>query len=248
MAVPVFVGAGTGAAILTGTATVSKTGCTSGNLILMHIAIGGQTEDWSTGTFVGLDTLAGSPGFSDGVLQGPYGTRYHGFQMGRATASTVSLDLTVGASGEDLFARLYEFSGEFEGTTLGSVIENSIGAGSPVWGHSNATSTSVADEGVGTNGNDRLALQLVALATNQAIGDFTGETGGDWTEAAEYQDATGVTSTMQLQTASIPSSGTIDGGSATVSSVAWGVWGIAIIPAAVSSAPTLRVMRSNLRW
>jgi hypothetical protein len=97
------------------------------------------------------------------------------------------------------------------------------------------SSVTVADIAVITNGTDRLACQFVAIGANQATASFTGETGGDWTEAeAEYATATGATATLQLQTASVAAAGTIDGGTQTISSADWGCIGTAIIPTAAA--------------
>src|SRR5262249_39018220 len=138
-----------------------------------------------------------------------------------------SVDMTVGASGNDLFLRLYEFSGASLGVTAGAVLEPAVGAAVA----EAATNTTVLDASVTTTARDRLALQFVGLASNQAVGDFTGETGGDWVEAvAEFSSASGATATLQLQTSAIAGAGTIDGGTMTITSVAWGVLGIAILP------------------
>jgi hypothetical protein len=245
VAVPVFVGAGSGAAILTGSGTVSKTSCTAGNLIIVHFIVRGTTYDWSAfSNETNIEALDGTPNTLENIRNSEEGGHF----IGRVTANgTCSADATVGASGEDIFLRMYEFSGAATGTTVATVLENDTG----VWDGSSATGTTVGDAIVTTNGGDRLALNFVQISSNLATTDFTGETGGDWTEAvAEYQDATGATATLQLQTASMVSSGTIEGGSYTIgSSVLWTSVGTAIIPAApAAGSVTLRTVRSSLRW
>lgn len=236
MAVPIFVGAGTGVEILTSIATASKTGCTAGNLILAHLVNRGNDYNFPT-SVTNISNLAGTASSIGQVtVDRPLGTgNVHSLYIGRATADgTCSVGAGVGAGSEDVYMRVYEFSGVFAGTDNTGIgtIEN----GGTTFAAGSGTSTSVLDTGVVTNGSDRLALQFVGLASNQAIGDFTGETGGDWTEAAEFQGATGSTATLQLQTAAISAAGTIDGGAVTVTSIGWGVIGIALIPAPTALA------------
>lgn len=225
---PTFVGAGSGVERLTtGSATVSKTGCTAGNIIVFHLHVLGATEDW--GGFVNevnVEALDGGDNDSTTIRTGS------NFQIvaGRAMANgTCSADFTVGASGEDIIARVYEFSGGSLGTTAAAVFENGAG----VTDFDTGTGTSIGDAGVTTSGSDRLAINFLALESSQAIGSFTGETGGDWTEAvAEYS---GTTMTLQVQTAAKASAGTLDGGTYTVgASTTW----LSISTALLPSAPT----------
>lgn len=242
MAVPVFAGAGSGAAVLTGTGTVSKTGCIAGNLLLIQFFVRGTTEDWSAfSNVVNIEGIDGTDNATTGVVAAQYGVF-----IGRVMANgTCSGDATVGASGEDIFMRMYEFSGASAGASVASVLENGVG----ITDTSSAISTDVGDAPLTTNGGDRLGLNFVYLNNNQAIGSFTGETGGDWTEAvAEYQEATGATATLQLQTTAMPSAGSIDGGAVTIgTSIEWVSRSTAIIPAS-GAPPTLLVTRSGLRW
>lgn len=224
LSVPGYVGAGSGVERLTtGSATASKTGCTAGDLLVFHLAVNGDTDDWSGwNSLVNCAALDGSTSNLT-ALYGDNGCQIH---VGRVIADgTCSANFSVGASGEDIAARVYEFSGEFTGTTLASVFENGTGQ----WEGASGTSTSVQDSFVTTNGAARLAVYFVWLRSAQATSDFTGETGGNLTEAAEY---IGTTLTLQLQTAEMLSAGTIDGGSYAVASTAWAVIGTAIIPAA----------------
>ncbi len=223
-----YVGAGTGAEqLVTGTMTVSKTGCTAGNLIMIQTARAGETADGTFGSRVNIEALDGIDLDTDHLRNA--GSRQ--VTVGRVMANgTVSVNIGVGASGEDAVCRLYEFSGASLGTTQATVFEHGAGTFSET---GVTTSTTVADAGVTTNGVDRLALQFVCLRTAQNVPNFTGETGGDWTELAEY---IGSTMTLQVQSATMASAGTIDGGTAAIASSYWAVIGTAIIPAAV--APT----------
>ncbi len=233
MAVPTFVGAGTGVAVLTGNGSASKTSCTADNLIIVHLVCRGNDYGFpfSITNIKSLDGTATSIGQI--TVDRTLGTgNVHSLYIGRAMSDgTCTAAAAAGAGSEDVFFRVYEFSGVYPGTDNTGVgtIENSA----TTFASAAGTSTSVLDTGVVTSDVQRLALQFVGLASNQAIGDFTGETGGDWAEIAEYQDATGSTATLQLQSASMAAAGTIDGGAVTVSSVGWGVIGLALIPASV---------------
>jgi len=230
VAVPTFVGAGTGVAVLTGSGTASKTTCTAGNIIFVHLVNRGNDYGFPF-SITNISNLAGTASsISQVCVDRTLGTgNVHSLYIGRCTADgTCSAGAAAGAGSEDVYFRVYEFSGAYPGTDNTGIgtIEN----GGLTFASGSGTSTSVLDTGVTTNGADRLALQFIGLASNQAIGNLTGETGGDWTEAvAEYQDATGSTATLQLQSASVTSAGTIDGGTVTVTSVGWGVIGTALI-------------------
>lgn len=253
MAVPSYVGAGTGVVIETGTGTVSKTGCTSGNVLLVHLLERGTTGDYGRGNYSNINNLLGAAGINPIALGrdiGVGGTSKHALFAGRASASaTCSLDFTVGASGNDLFVRMYEFSGAFAGNADDGVglLENN---GATLESDAN-TSTTVNDRACITTGADRLALQFVGIDANVAIAAFTGMSGGTWAEAtAEYAEATGATATLQLQTAEMASAGTIDGGSTTISSAGYGVLSTALIPDTTSGGPSPRtlVASSGARW
>ena len=222
---PQFVGAGSGVTIATGTSTVSKTACVEGDLMILQVYYDGTTGDWGIGSYVNLEDLTGSSGLTF-VTTTPVGaTANFSTFLGRATADgTCSVDLTVGASGEDLVCRLYEFSGVDDGATTADVLDNAEAAGN------SGTSTTVAHAAHTTHGDNRLTFDLIGINAAQAITSFTGETGGDYTEAvAEYQGA-GTVGTIGLQTASIPTANTLTGGTFTITSAAWGTWGASLVP------------------
>lgn len=255
MPAPAFVGAGAGTFATTGSGTVSKTSCSAGNLLLIHFVVAGTTIDWSAfSNITNISNLAGTPGAINGVVNGRQigstPTYENALFIARVTANgTCSADFTVGASGEDIFCRMFEFSGAHTGTTVASVLEEGADTNDGSFGTGTTIST-VND--MTTNGADRLGLQFVGVAGNVSIGDFTGESGGiDFVEAvAEYAEASGATCTLQLQTATItnPTTG-INTGTTTIASEDWGVIYTSIIPAAaVASTATLRVARSGMRW
>ncbi len=226
---PAFVGAGAGVEqLVDGTVTVSKTGCTAGNLLMLADfdnadAGGGSWANFSTS--VNIENLAGvTPGSTTWVNTSP-----KQIFMGRVVADgTVSRDHTA-AGGVATIARIYEFSGVSPGVNTTEVWEAS-GESGP------STNTTILDRGVTTLGLHRLAFQLVNVRSSQVLPAFTGETGGDWTEAAQFN---GTTLSQQLQIAPMTNVGTIDGGSATIVSAYWSVLGLALIPRTTSDYGTL---------
>jgi hypothetical protein len=239
VSVPVFVGAGTGQAIATGSVTVTKTGCIAGNIVFFHFVIRGLTGDWSAGNPVNVEAIDGVASDYTTVVTGAGTTGLeHGLFIGRVTANgTVSFDMACGASSEDMYGRIYEFSGASTSPVLSGVIEEGTSAPQVYTSFGLTGATSIGALDVQSLGADRLALHFMCLNTNQAVGDFTGETGGNWTEAtAEFASAVGATATLQLQTASMPSAGTISGGLISTTTTNWGIVGMALIPA-VGSVP-----------
>lgn len=238
MAAPVFVGAGTGVVITTGNADVTKTGATVGNVIVYHQFIDGTSSTGvPTVSDSSVENLAGTNNaLTDvsGLLDvGSPAAAKHRVYMGRAKSTTVTINQST--SGNDMYCRVYEFAGVHTGTSLSDVIENgSAGLAQTV----NGTSTTITDCDVITLGADRLALNFVGVNDDNTLDAFSGQSGGTWAEAvAEYAESTGTDAALGLQSATMASAGTIDGGSDTMAaSDAWGVIGFALIPAA--SGPT----------
>lgn len=231
MGLPTFVGAGTGAAITTGTATISKTGCTAGNVVLMHMYVAGTSDDGSRSAITNITSIDGAAGDLNHTEWRDVGAPtvgLHILSIGRATANgTCSVDWTVGASGEDTFARIYEFSGAITSSVLTAVIENDMDT------HEFTATTDATPHAVTvlTNGVNRLALACLAVAGNQAIAEYTGEVGGDWFEpVSEFASATGATATLSLQIANMTAAGVLSGGECTISaSTGWGIQGLALV-------------------
>jgi hypothetical protein len=102
--------------------------------------------------------------------------------------------------------RIYRFTGnDWTGQDVGLVVTG--------WTATSGTGSTINDVGITTASDSCLALHFIKIDDNNTLGDFTGETGGNWVEAvAEYSNnlTTGVT--LQLQTAAMPTAGTIDGG------------------------------------
>lgn len=244
MAVPLFVGAGTGVTITGVSGTVSKTGCTAGNFIILHGVVNGTGQSPTIGTVTNAENLAGT----DGVLSLVVGafdvgsapqTGVQVVHYGRVLANgTVSVDLTIASN--DFVVRLYELSGVSANTTVATVTDNSASGTGVRQSLGNSTTPTASSPAATTNDVDRLALAFVGITGNVATSSMTGETGGyDWVEAvAEYADTPG---TIQLQTADMAVAGSINAGSQTVVGTnGWAVDTTALIfgPPPVSTAPS----------
>lgn len=218
MAVPTFGAAGTGAAT-TSSSSISvpyPSGIVAGQLLILHVQNFNGTSittptDWTfiDGSAIGRAYWKVATGSESGSLS--------------VSGSFGFLQLTMG--------RMYSFDG---------VDTTTPEEGSAT--HSDSGSSTINDEGVTTTGADRLAINLIGLTSGGAgapsQSNFTGETGGDWTEpTAEYTTTTGDDGSMGIQTASMASAGTINGGTFTASVFASGarVIGFALLP----GAPTL---------
>jgi len=103
-------------------------------------------------------------------------------------------------------------------------------------GFGSGTVTTISAQSVTTTGVKRLAVSFVFVNDDNAVGSFTGETGGDWTEqVAEFTTIQGSDGCVQLQGATMASAGTISGGSYTMSAAdPWGVRAFALVPRLVS--------------
>lgn len=77
----------------------------------------------------------------------------------------------------------------------------------------NATSTTLNQKSIASTDGGRMALHITMCQVTTTTASFTGESGGDFTEQSSYQPAT---NTIQLQTASLPTTSTISGGSSTL--------------------------------
>jgi len=224
MSIPVFVGAGTGLEILVaGTQTVSKTGCTAGNFLMAACF---DSDDTGGGAFVSgsSSNVAGLDG-TVGAMTSWINSTNRVVQFGRVIADgTCTRDVTLAAGTATTIARMYEFSGVATGGTIANVREASGETGI-------VTDTTILDRGVTTTGLHRLAINLVNVRASAVIGAFTGETGGDWTEVAQYN---GSALSQQLHTAPMTNIGTIDGGTITQASAFWIDSGVALIPLTTS--------------
>ena len=245
MAAPAFGAASGGQVIATGGAIVDVAGGSLGDLVLLHIMQDGTGAGPTLSAGAAgdeLENLAGTDATLTVVGGGalPVGSPTVANQyiwVGRKATSSGFGNITVTTSGDDLYVNLYRFTGVNAGTTLSDVIENST-AGTAV--NEVGNTAAVTDTGVTTLGVDRLALNLVGVNDDNALAAFTGMTGGTWAESADFASATGTDGAVQLQTATIASAGTINGGSQTMALAdPWGVVGFALIPVGAATPKSL---------
>lgn len=150
---------------------------------------------------------------------------------GRSTGTSAPTISGGNSTSEDVATRSYQFWNVNTGATVNSIIENST-AGTATNGA--GTSTSVADTAVVTTSTNRLACNFIAVGSANRASELTamsGASGGTWAYAvAAYGTAAGLGATLALTTATLASSGTIDGATDAITSSAWGVIGFALIP------------------
>ncbi|MGB9959781.1 MAG: DUF2341 domain-containing protein [Candidatus Bathyarchaeales archaeon] len=206
-----FVNAGTGSAGTGNSLVVSyPSGLQAGDLILLQVTV----RDTST-----VPTTPS--GFS--LLFGPDSTGtgrqwiYYKFATG---SESDSLTISVGGSAVKM-ARMYAF----RNVAPTNFVEDG--------GFTSGSGSTINAPTVTTSGDGRLAVAFVFVGYNNAVGSFTGESGGDWQETIpEYTTNLGSRGCIQLQTALIPSTGTISGGTYTMTaSNSWGVRAFALKPA-----------------
>src|SRR5512147_1192836 len=118
------------------------------------------------------------------------------------------------------------------GVTLSSYYENISSVGG-------ATTTNRTDSLVVTTGQEELAINLLAQNNNTDAADFVGEAGGSWVLSRSMSAR--VDGTIALYTASMTTSGTIDGGAynPAITSGLWTNFGMALKPASAASPQTL---------
>ena len=222
MAAPAFGSAGAGAASTTATLDVPyPAGISAGDLLVLHIlhqsafAVVTDPTDW---------TVLRKRDQADGENNGIYA--YWKIASGSESGN---LSVTNDSGDEGWFGRMYRFTGNNQTSPIEGSSTTSV-----------YSTTTAEDADVITAGVDRLAVQLVAHDDVDTVASFTGELGGDWTEAtAEYTDNSGIGLgdgrtgvTLQLQTATIATAGGIGGGTFTGAvSGDWVVFGFAITPA-----------------
>lgn len=220
MPLPVFGAAGTGAAT-TSSSSISvpyPASIEAGDLLIL------QVLNWSSGGS-GITTPSGWTQIGAGH-QGS-GGEHRAYYKAAVGTESGSLSVSTNSGGSiGSYGRMYRFD---SAANIGTVIEAAaVGTGS---------TAVIADTGVITTGDNRVAVNLVALKDNLAIGAFTGATGGTWAEAtAEFTSATGQDACLQIQIADMAAAATINGGSFTVDSAVapgsqnWSAIGFAILP------------------
>jgi len=223
MAAPVYssAGAGTSVALDTTLSVAYPATVAAGDLLLLHVMLRESGHTVTTPT--GWDVLASDIDNTFSIICTLFGKIAAGTETG-------SLAVDVGGGAAPYGARIYKITGNQTTAGYTEGVSNS--------GIGDASAT-VTDAGVTTTGVDRLALNFVAVNGTAGLSSFTGETGGDWTEAvAEYTDATNGIQ-LQLQTATIASAGTINGGSFTGDGGQYIVIGIAVLPGGAAAVQSL---------
>jgi PKD repeat protein len=146
---------------------------------------------------------------------------YYRFSNGTETGT---ITVTIGG-GACKIGRMYAF----RNVALSSFTEGG--------GFGSGTGRRIYAQDVTTTDVGRLAVSFVFVNDNNSVGNFTGETGGNWTEEAEFRTNSGSDGTIQLQTATMASAGTISGGSYRMSARdPWGVRAFALIPVTDTAA------------
>lgn len=210
---PSFVAAGAGNATTGGAGDIAvafPAGLANGDLLMAHLAVGVTSATLDT-VPAGWTLSFGPDTQSAGQKQWIYTKVSDGTETGSETWSTSAT--TVCFAG-----RMYAFRD----------VDASISEGG---GQTGNTAGPVTHVDVVTTGPYRLAVCLVAVANDAALGDLAGETGGDWTEAvAEFTTTVSTDAALGLQTAAMASAGTITGGSVAISSGAWMTRTFALLP------------------
>ncbi|TXH52533.1 MAG: hypothetical protein E6Q97_15425 [Desulfurellales bacterium] len=142
-----------------------------------------------------------------------------GLSTGIGTTVAAAMFYKVANGTED--STTVTVSGFFGGSTAARVIAQSYvfsGSGTggyhAVGGTNSGSSTTPSFASVTTTEANELAVGLMFAIVNTTVGDVTGETGGNWTEAAA--EDTSSTRVVQCQTAQMASAGTISGGTMTL--------------------------------
>jgi FlaG/FlaF family flagellin (archaellin) len=187
------------------------TGLQMNDLILLQVTVRDTSNTPSTPS-----------GFT--LLYGPDSTGtgrqwiYYKFSTG-SESGTLSIHIPGSASA---VARMYAFR---------NVALSSFNEGG---GFGSGSSSTVNAQSVATSGDKRLAVSFVYVTDNNGLDSFSGETGGNWVEAVtefQYNPSGGIDATIQLQTATMATTGTINGGNDNMSSSdSWGVRAFALIP------------------
>lgn len=205
--VPEFIGASTGTTnTASDTLAVNYPSSIQANDIIIAVAFG---EDASGATFgdvaylgisnfttIALAQIASTTGkYAAGVSW----KRATGSESGTETATFQTLLGTRAISGiMYLFRNCITTGDPYENEAVDEI--------------STATTT-LNQKTIASSDSGRMALHITMCQVTSTTAAFTGETGGDFAEQSTYQPAT---NTIQLQTASLPSSSTISGGSSTL--------------------------------
>lgn len=142
---------------------------------------------------------------------------------GTEGGTNVSFTANGTTAGYAWYARAYRFTAGIAFNEIQPIelIASIAGSASPVTGPTITTTTP-----------SRRAVFLLAYADNPGMNPLSGETGGNWLEAVtDHNSGTGGDADIQIQTANLPTAGTISGGSYTpATSAAWVLVSFVLVP------------------
>jgi hypothetical protein len=207
---PYFLEAGTGNAIATtGAITVSYpvTNVLANDLLIMQITVRNSTTTVSTPSGWTIIGSVQNIGSTTTARQYLFYKLASGSESGTQSVSFGS-DAAVCKMG-----RMYRFRRNATSSPIGAVTT------------ANGTGTAVNAPNVTVSSGNTLVCAFVAIANDDAIGSFTGETGGNWVEmVSEFTTTSGSDGCIQVQTISNPAVGTISGGTYNIAlSDPWGI-------------------------
>lgn len=208
---PSFVAAGAGNATAAAPGDLPlayPSGLADQDLLLAHVCAGSGTVDAVPSGW----TLLFGPDASSVTKTWVYYKWSDGTETG---SQTWSLDSSSAA----FWGRMYAFRG------VDSSIYESSGSNADI-------NTSITHAAVTTTGINRTAVCLVTVNDDNTMADMTGETGGDWTRpVSDYLHTTSLDGALGIQTADMPSAGTLSGGGITMAaSDRWITRSFALLP------------------
>ena len=225
-----------------GTDTVTKSGCTQGALILVQSFIRTAGNFVDTTNITNIESLVGTDNSLNQLATAAVGAvsaGTHEIKLGRVIANgTCSIDVSDGGGATPLWCRFYEFTNvrNERFVTENNVAFPELADPGGTWGFNAATSTTITHNDIITTGLERLAASFICVDAQQALAEYSGETGGTWTKpVTEFASASGGGATIGIQTAEIASPGTISGGTITITSNEWSTVDFALIAGLTAS-------------
>jgi hypothetical protein len=195
----------------------------AGDLFLMHF--GYRSSGLTPQTPDGWTLLFGPDSFSTSVFHYTFGRIATGSESGQVAV------ITNGDTATLKVCRVYRF----RGTATSNYTESAT--------HASGGTDTVTAPAVTTSEDGGMAVALVYIGDDDsAIGEFSGESGGEWDEVVEeYATSSGADALLQIQIAAMASAGTITGGSATLAaSEPWTVRGFGLKPLGEAPPSTRR--------
>jgi hypothetical protein len=212
------------ATITTAIAPAKPSTVNAGDLLILHVLARNDNSDGA-----GPASISGWTAFAGNPYGGTNNARtslYWRIAGAGEASQTVSVTCTGGTTNDLAMARIYRFTAAngFNSTAPIAAIASAAGTASPF------TMPTVTP-----TGRNQLAVCIASLASSDAaIGDASGESGGDWTQAAEGASTTGGDGSLQVQTSDQSGGGAISGGSRTFTVSTSGHWvtvGFTLVPA-----------------